>query len=104
MIVPPFQNERVFLWPKNPVSAKAFTARGLAVFGFTGTDFGIWAAVIHKFKTMETSTKMILLTAMYGLPLCLAFIYRINENIRMKQKRVTKKQAHNEDNCSHGYH
>jgi hypothetical protein len=40
---------------------------------------------------METTTKIILLTAMYGLPLCLAIIYRINENIKLKQKRIAKK-------------
>lgn len=49
MIVTPFQNERVFYCPKARISAKAFTAGRLGIFGFTGTDFGIMASVIHKF-------------------------------------------------------
>ncbi len=35
---------------------------------------------------MEVSTKVILLIIMYGLPLCLAMIYRLNENKKSKQK------------------
>jgi hypothetical protein len=35
---------------------------------------------------METSTKIMLLTAMYGLPLCFAIFYRIKENILQKRK------------------
>jgi hypothetical protein len=42
----PFQNERVFLLPKTQISAKAFIAKHLAVFKFTGTDFGIKAVMI----------------------------------------------------------
>lgn len=38
---------------------------------------------------METSTKILLLTAMYGLPLCFAIFYRIKENFKMK-RRVTE--------------
>jgi len=38
---------------------------------------------------METSTKILLLTAMYGLPLCFAIFYRIKENLKMK-RRVTE--------------
>ncbi len=37
---------------------------------------------------METSTKIILLTVMYGLPLCLAIMYRVIENV--KEKRLKK--------------
>jgi len=35
---------------------------------------------------METPTKIILLTAMYGLPLCLSVFHRIKENIQQKRK------------------
>jgi hypothetical protein len=35
---------------------------------------------------METSTKIILPAAMYGLPVCFAIIYRIREDLKMKYK------------------
>jgi|JI9StandDraft_2_1071091.scaffolds.fasta_scaffold16050_3 hypothetical protein len=37
---------------------------------------------------METSTKIMLLTAMYGLPLCFAIVYRIHENLKLKRKKI----------------
>lgn len=37
---------------------------------------------------METSTKILLLTAMYGLPVCFVIIYRIKENLKMKRSRI----------------
>lgn len=40
---------------------------------------------------METSTKIILLFAMYGLPLCGAIIYRINADIKLKRNRIAGK-------------
>lgn len=40
---------------------------------------------------METSTKIILLTIMYGVPVCLAVIYRMSENIKLKQKKIVKR-------------
>ncbi|WP_462259706.1 hypothetical protein [Ferruginibacter sp.] len=41
---------------------------------------------------METSTKIILLITMYGLPLCLAIIYRLNENIKLKRKIANRRK------------
>lgn len=35
---------------------------------------------------METSTKVLLLLAMYGLPVCLVMIYRIRENLKQKRE------------------
>lgn len=40
---------------------------------------------------METSTKIMLLTAMYGLPVCFAIVYRITENLKLKRKRINSK-------------
>lgn len=40
---------------------------------------------------MDTTTKIILLLAMYGLPLCFAIAYRINENMQLKRKRIKLK-------------
>ena len=37
---------------------------------------------------MDISTKIILLLAMYGLPLCFAIGYRVNANIKLKRKKV----------------
>lgn len=37
---------------------------------------------------METSTKVLLLFIMYGLPLCIAIIYRITKNRKLKQKAI----------------
>jgi hypothetical protein len=42
---------------------------------------------------METTTKIILLTAMYGLPICFAIIYRVNENIKLKRKIVNPRKS-----------
>ena len=41
---------------------------------------------------METSTKILLLTAMYGLPLCFVIFYRIMENIKQKRKVIRRKE------------
>ena len=40
---------------------------------------------------METSTKIMLLTAMYAMPLCFAVIYRLRENLKLKRKRINSK-------------
>jgi len=37
---------------------------------------------------MEITTKIILLLVMYGLPLCFAIVYRVNENIKLKRNKV----------------
>ncbi len=42
---------------------------------------------------METSGKTILLMTMYGLPICLAIIYRINKNIKLKRKMITENEV-----------
>lgn len=41
---------------------------------------------------METSTKILLLTAMYGLPLCFVIFYRITENLKQKRKVIKQKK------------
>lgn len=40
---------------------------------------------------METSTKILLLITIYGLPLCFAIMYRIKENTKMKRKVIKRK-------------
>ena len=37
---------------------------------------------------MKTSSKIILLILMYGLPVCLVIFYRIRENIKMKRSHI----------------
>lgn len=41
---------------------------------------------------METSTKILLLTAMYGLPLCFAVFYRIMENIKQRRNVINENE------------
>lgn len=41
---------------------------------------------------METSTKIMLLLAMYGLPVCLVILYNIHENLKQKRKVIMEKR------------
>ena len=45
-------------------------------------------------KKMETPSKILLLTAMYGLPLCFVIFYSIIENIKQKRKVMNEKNIH----------
>ena len=42
---------------------------------------------------MENSTRIIILMTMYGLPLILAIIYRINKNIKVKRKVISENEV-----------
>ena len=43
---------------------------------------------------METPSKILLLTAMYGLPLCFVIFYSVIENIKQKRKVMNEKFIH----------
>ncbi|MER3464234.1 MAG: hypothetical protein C4329_07275 [Chitinophagaceae bacterium] len=56
---------------------------------------GAFLAIFVQNKIMDTTTKIILLFLMYGLPICAAFIYKLRCNIKEKKQLHSPIHLHN---------